>query len=616
MRGVVSIFLLCFSLSCLAEEPDRIIRQNGAVLSFDGSGSEKADVILLTHCRRDVVEKSRLIAKEDAIIYAPESARPQLEGAEAHWQKWWQERFDYYGQQVTKLPLQNFPATHYLKDGDTFQWEGITFRFLDLPGYTRECGGYLVKQKDLRTACYTSKLILAGGKIPDLYSFQNEIPAAKIGNYHGYLGKAGSWLNSIRKLEREKLFSIVPARGEIIPNPEETLSLAKERIKAIYRNYLSTNALFWYFGEERMSAAAEAVLSENHGVKGMPLAEHIDLPEWCHHIGTTKLFISENNRGFALDVGGRNQFEALFKYLKTGKLNKLDGIFVTHTHNDHSAFVADAVAEFNCPVYSVKEVVEVLETPGAWHLPGVPDKSVARMITKLDRATMKWEEFTFTFRFFPGQMYHHGALLVEKVGETPVFFIGDSFSPSGIDDYCVMNRNLLHDDTGYLKCFEIVTKLPPGTWLVNQHINHRFRFSESDLSFLKASYLKRRDMIAEFVAWDDPNYGIDEQWASFFPYGQKAKPGETVEAEIRIWNHSPIKRTFEVTVHGTDSITPIEFTRTLTLPPRDKGSIKYTFHLDKNSKEGTHVITADVKSDPSIMERWWIEGLIRCETEE
>ncbi len=85
-------------------------------------------------------------------------------------------------------------------------------------------------------------------------------------------------------------------------------------------------------------------------------------------------------------------------------------------------------------------------------------------------------------------MLNHGALLVEKEGETPVFFIGDSFSPSGIDDYCLMNRNLMREDSGYLRCFDIVASLPDGTWLVNQHIPHRFRFNEKETVFLLGRY--------------------------------------------------------------------------------------------------------------------------------
>ena len=39
-------------------------------------------------------------------------------------------------------------------------------------------------------------------------------------------------------------------------------------------------------------------------------------------------------------------------------------------------------------------------------------------------------------------MYHDG-LLVKKDGGESVFFVGDSFTPSGIDDYCLLNRKCM-----------------------------------------------------------------------------------------------------------------------------------------------------------------------------
>ena len=68
------------------------------------------------------------------------------------------------------------------------------------------------RKADGTKTVFTGELILAEGKVPDIYSFQNEIPAAKIGNYHGHLGRLSDWLQSIEKLRQEKPSTIVPAR--------------------------------------------------------------------------------------------------------------------------------------------------------------------------------------------------------------------------------------------------------------------------------------------------------------------------------------------------------------------------------------------------------------------
>ena len=61
-----------------------------------------------------------------------------------------------------------------------------------------------------------------------------------------------------------------------------------------------------------------------------------------------------------------------------------------------------------------------------------------------------WKESELTVHYFPGQTLYHQALLVRKDGGKSVCFIGDSFTPSGIDDYCLQNRNLLRADAGFL----------------------------------------------------------------------------------------------------------------------------------------------------------------------
>jgi hypothetical protein len=225
---------------------------------------------------------------------------------------------------------------------------------------------------------------------------------------------------------------------------------------------------------------------------------------------------------------------------------------------------------------------------------------------KRDGETMKWRDFDFTFRFYPGQMYNHGALLVEKADHDPVFFIGDSFSPSGIDDYCLMNRNLMRDDTGYTLCFRIIEELPKTTWLVNQHIPHLFRFSDSERDFLKSRYQERKELIAGFVAANDPNFGIDERWASFYPYGQKLESASEIKTEVILWNHSRDEHEYTVSLRGAAEFdtTP----RSIRIPARKTGSIRLTLPMPAGFKPGINVIAADIKRDDGY------EVLGFCET--
>ena len=294
------------------------------------------------------------------------------------------------------------------------------------------------------------------------------------------------------------------------------------------------------------------------------------------------------------------------KLMADGLVKKVDGIFVTHYHDDHTNMVQAASEEFECPIYATTEYVEILENPGGYHMPATthnPMKDVKGMETG-DK--LKWKEYELEFHFYPGQAIYHGALLVRRNDETPVFMIGDAFSPSGMDDYCLLNRNLVGEGLGYLHCLKKVRALGPNYWLINEHIPHVFRFSPKELDYLESSYRKRIEILDELLPWDNANYGIDEQWAVLYPRAVTAKEGEAIELQLRLTNHSPAARTFSVKFSG-------DFPGSALIEPRvASGRTLVSKIRFKAPRKGLHVITTDIDSD-GMQFRDWCDALIRVE---
>ena len=173
-----------------------------------------------------------------------------------------------------------------------------------------------------------------------------------------------------------------------------------------------------------------------------------------------------------------------------------------------------------------------------------------------------------------------------------------------------MNRNLMREDTGYLLGLRTVRELPAGSWLVNQHIPHLFRFTEKELDYLEGRYRQRAAMIAEFVPWDDPNYAIDEEWAWFYPYGIEAKRGDSLELELRIWNHSTRERTFEVSLGDVAGLERAGDVSAVTIPARGQGSAKVSIRVTEGAGPGVRVLTAGLRSKDLVVKDW-VECLIR-----
>jgi hypothetical protein len=186
-----------------------------------------------------------------------------------------------------------------------------------------------------------------------------------------------------------------------------------------------------------------------------------------------------------------------------------------------------------------------------------------------------------------------------------VFFVGDSFTPTGIDDYCLQNRDFLHEGQGFLTCLERLEKLPADCLIVNQHVSPAFRFSAGQVAQMKQALRERFVLLHELMPFDDPNYGLDESWAALRPYWITAHPGDKAKFELRITNHSPRPRTFRPLVRAPQNwkVTSIE-AEEIQIPSHRDGMLSLMLALPDDAKPGLVVITTDVRSEGIDLREW------------
>jgi glyoxylase-like metal-dependent hydrolase (beta-lactamase superfamily II) len=297
------------------------------------------------------------------------------------------------------------------------------------------------------------------------------------------------------------------------------------------------------------------------------------------------------------------------KLKQSGRLKRLDGIFITHYHDDHTDFINDVVKEFNCPVYVTKELKDILENPAAYHMPCLTTDPITNLTIMQNGQKMSWKDFTMTFYFFPGQTLYHDAILFEKNNGEAIFFIGDAFTPSGICDHCPQNRNLLHPGTGYLYCLDILKKLPDNVLLANQHVAPLFAFSRQQLDYMTNLLLERNAILKDLFPWDDVNYGVDEQWIKVYPYGQKANPGKTVEYTVKIFNYSDVPKTFIIEPNALNGFSMEPNIASLVIEPQTEGERTFKIKVSKQAPPGVYLLTVNIKFDNWDL-REWSEALI------
>jgi glyoxylase-like metal-dependent hydrolase (beta-lactamase superfamily II) len=585
------------------------LRHNGKTLVVYGDPQETlaaADLVLFTHFNRDVAWAGQRLVEKGAKAVVPAREVDSFTEVKSFWQKCGQARFHDYAQQTTKVLAQPLPVARQVRGGDRFLWEEIPIRVMDTPGYTRGAISYLMETEG-KTIAFTGDLIYGDGRILDLYSFQDAIPEAKIGGYHGYAARLADLISSLRAVAAEKPHLLVPARGPIIADPLAVIELLIKRIQAVYANYLSIDALRWYFGDDHILAKAKRVLGASAQVTWMPMAQTRPegLPDWILPIDNARLIRSVDGSGFLIDCGGKRILDSLQKMRQSGKLVSLEHVFITHYHDDHTDHIPAVQEAFGATVHACREMWDVLENPSAFRLPAMTANPIAVTGRLAHGTSWRWREFRFTAYYFPGQTLYHEALLVNKDQGETVFFIGDSFTPSGIDDYCAQNRNFLHEGMGYFFCLDLISREAPDAWLINQHVPPAFRFTPQQREHMALVLKRRLELLRDLFPWDDPNFGLDEGWARFYPYAGGTRRGELMRLAINIMNHSPQQRAYSVRVHAPKDWR-IQFTspNPVHVPPRLEGTVALTIKSLASADPGPHVLTADIDWDNGDLRQW------------
>ena len=587
------------------------ILREGSRIAFYGDPKgtlRDVETVFLTHHRRDVAWAGVTLADDGTMVVAPAAELPLISNAEGFWSEFRGTRFHDYAQQSTKVLGSDLYVNEPASGGRSFEWRGLSIEVLDTPGYTRGAVTYLL-ELDGRRIAFTGDLIYEGGRIFDLYSLQDSIEETETRGYHGYAARSAALLRSLARLQAAEPDIIVPARGPILLDPARDIELLSERIRRLFRAYFRTDALRWYWGEENLLARARRILGTEE-IDWMPMAVKLRQtpPRWWYKFGTSRLLVSDTKAAFLIDCGSEDVMRWVQRLKRRRVFNRLEGIFVTHFHDDHTDFVQAMAAEESVPVYAGEEIRDILERPSAYHMPAMTDRPIRPVSGLSEGQALRWHEFEFRYTYFPGQAIYHGGLDVRRDNGERYFFIGDSFSPSGLDDYCLLNRHLLHPWLGHFRCLDKIAEMEGDYWLVNQHIEEVFRYDQQQLATMREVLEEKKRVIAELVPWEDPNFGIDEQWVRFYPYGQNVVAGREFDLYGVVLNHLPEAETFRIQPQLPNGWRCVPAFAEVHVGPRQEERIRFRVTAPERGR-GPALLTAHIAFREHDL-RHWIEALV------
>jgi len=553
-------------------------------------GIAKVSRILITHWHRDQACGALEFAAAGARIGVPAGEKDAFADPAAWWNddaNRWRVYRDFRPQRL--MPTEPLRADDTLADGEENAFGSAEIRVLATPGHTDGSVSYLV-EVDGKRVVFSGDCIYDEGRIWDVYSLQKGFAKGgrEIGGYHGFMGARPELIGSLQRLKRAEPGMLVPSHGRLMRDPVRAVDTLVARLEGCYENYVAISALRHYFPE---------LFTDYAGRPGqMPIRPGIKPPACLRHFGTTWMLVSESGAALVMDVGSPRVVDELKKKLKRGTIKSVDGLWVTHYHADHTDGIPEFQQAFDCPCITDRRLAEVLTDPGAWRLPCLAPDPIRVERPMEDGQSWQWHEFKLTSFFYPGQTLYHAALLAES-GDLRMFFVGDSHTMAGVDDYCTFNRNLLGREVGFQYCLSLIEKLQP-THVFNCHVNDAFTFTAGEIDFMRKVLDERERLFGELVPWDHANYGLDPSWVRCFPYARKVSQGETARLEAMVTNHSGTRQrtACRVVLPGTLGGGKTEWTETEVEAKAEKG-LAVAFGVPADAAPGRYVVLIDVRHD-------------------
>jgi len=538
-----------------------VLERGGRRLLIDcgeGDLGGPADWILVTHHHRDQWSGA---AKLGAKVAVPEVERRFFSGAERFWDQAdaiLDHRYDFRPHLFTGR--ESVDVARGLKGGDMLEWRGLRIEALDTPGHTDGSLSYLVEVGGRRVA-FTGDLIHSPGRLWEFYSLQKRFRGMR-GDYWGFGGAVEEVVSSLDQVIARKPDLLVPSHGDVIDDPPGAVAQLKRHLRAAMLNYLTLAAWRIYF--PGIFPAANAPMLEP-----LPPARY---PKWIRNVAsTTKAIVADDGSAFLSDCGSPQAITEIDRLLAAGEIRSIDGLWITHYHDDHTQLVNVAKRKYGAPVHAESRMVDILENPLAYQMPCLFPESIRVDRPLEDGQTLEWKGFRLTAYHFPGQTLYHDGLLVERDG-VRAFFTGDSFANFGIDDYCSQNRCFLRAADGYQKCLQLLLDLKPDL-LVAAHWG-AVPVSEEYLRRALDLFREREKLFARLFPWEDPNFGLDPGWIRCYPYRQKALPGGPVLVEACIYNHASHPKPVTAQLRVPPGwLTPGP--ARLTIPPRQETRIRF-----------------------------------------
>ncbi|MCE5188574.1 MAG: MBL fold metallo-hydrolase [Eubacteriales bacterium] len=538
-------------------------------LKFTLPLSDHVDIIC--HCYSRIYT-SAASGIPGARIYVPQSQAELFTNPEIYWEDFsdnWRLMDFNPGHAMCRHGMRIFST---LGDQDTLQWQGLSIRVLETPGMEKGNLSFLFNLEG-KKVCFAGNLFNTDSTIDSIVPMQESV--AGLMGYHSMMGTYKLLLSSLERISAEQPDILITSHGRVLLEPQAAIHQTMEKLTKAIGAFAFCSSLNHFFPDlySDVCIKLHEICSETlpANIIRVPNAEVVvrSARNEEYLTATSFLIISENKRGFLIDCGSEAVTDSLRCLVSNGTINGLDGCYITHYHHDHVDGLPKLKQYFDVPIYADRIFSDILENPENYRLPCLSPNSIRGIIPTDRGEVLRWNEYVLTFYWFPGQTLYHGGLMLRDCNRK-VFFCGDSFTPSGFDNYCVYNRNFLGEEEGYSLCLDLLKPEQPNM-IINQHLEEGFTLNKSDYDCLDESFKNFKEALGNLLS-EPINDGVDPYAARTYPFLCRPNDDGILRINVEITNHLGTDALFTIVPEYFEgSSGPRE--KTLNVPGHSSGTV-------------------------------------------
>jgi glyoxylase-like metal-dependent hydrolase (beta-lactamase superfamily II) len=564
-----------------------IVKNGSAILIDFGSGQilkelesvgvQKVLWILHTHFHRDQAQGDALAKAHGIKLAVPATERKYFDDVEAFWNK--KNVFVLYDMRNELLALSENIATDYdLKPDTTFSSNGIDLQIVATPGHTEGSLSFLLNDNG-RRLLFCGDLVASEGKIPTMHDL--EWP------YVGTTGIAAEMDSLDMKLRGLAPDYLLPSHGNPSENPLSWTPALIAELSKIYYKYDWIRTTQWRPGIPP-------------GIVGpCQITKHIwQMRQAGFSHGVGYLIVADSGHAMLLDINA-GETHCLDEMQKLTGFSTIDFIVPSHYHEDHVGGINAVRDKYGSKVWAMAHMVDVLQNPAAYNLPCLwPD------LVKVDRVLhdgerIVWENIPMRFFYLPGQTEYTQGVLMEIDG-LRLLFDGDNVAhplpgTSLIGHYVCRNYQRL--DAGHVYSARKLLELQPD-YVCPQHFEWNKATHELLESYLAASE-ETNAAFKRVIDQPETEIGVDNNWASLYPYQIEAGPGDTLRYELRIRNWLSSSSLIKGAILVPENWLAVPGLITLTVRGKSESSASFSVKvpLTEERLNRRFILTADIWRD-------------------